>query len=321
MSLADSPVNAFILTQAWVFEHLVEPALHATGWMEYQEQAFDATEFALLGLVEIALLVILFRPMEALLPAEHWPSRRPVLIDVLYTLLHRVGFIPLVLFVLMWPLTFGLEAWLRLHGYIPYTLEDLFPSLNSRPLTTFLIYLVVLDFSGYWFHRFQHRLEWWWALHGLHHSQRAMSFWTDDRTHFLDDILGAAWLALISLLIGVPPAQFILLLMITRILQSFAHANVAIRFGRLGERLLVSPHYHRVHHGMGTGSQSGDQSCNFAVLFPVWDIIFGTANFMRATPPTGILDQLDGRDYGTGLVRQQILGFQRLLRALRGLRA
>ncbi len=321
MSLIDRGVELFTLGQAWVFEQVVEPALHALGLMAYQEQAFDATEFALLGLMEIALLLLLFRPLEALMPVERWPSRQPVRIDVLYTVLHRLGFIPLVLFALMWPLTYALDATLRLHGFIPYTLEDLFPALETRPLTTFVLYLLILDFSGYWLHRFQHRLEWWWALHGLHHSQRVMSFWTDDRGHFLDDLLGAVWFTLLSLLIGVPPAQFILLLMITRILQSFAHANVSLRFGWLGERLLVSPHFHRVHHGIGLGSEGGVLSCNFAVLFPVWDILFGTANFTEVTPPTGITDQLDGRDYGKSLWRQQVLGLERLRRALRGQKA
>jgi sterol desaturase/sphingolipid hydroxylase (fatty acid hydroxylase superfamily) len=321
MNPIDWSVHVFTLAQAWVFEHVVQPLIYSLGLMEYLESAFDATEFILLGLLEIALLVILFRPLEAWFPVERWASRRGVRTDILYTVLHRVGFIPLVLFVLLWPISVGVDGWLRLHGFVPYNLEDVFPFLVNRPVATFFAYLVVLDFAGYWLHRFQHRLEWWWALHGVHHSQQVMSYWTDDRTHLLDDVLNALWFTTLSLFIGVPPGQFVLLMMITRILQSFAHANIAVHFGWLGDRLLVSPRFHRIHHGIGVGSESGPLSCNFAVLFPIWDILFGTANFNHKIGPTGIADQLQGRDYGNGFIRQQILGLKRLGRALRGLRA
>ncbi|WP_297461310.1 sterol desaturase family protein [Ferrovum sp.] len=315
MTWFETFMNGFTLTQAWLFEHCVNPLLPPLGLLAYQEEAFDATEFALVGMGEIALLILIFRPLEALFPAERWSGRRGVRVDILYTLLHRLGFIPLVMFVLMWPLTFKLDAWLRFHGFIPYALEDLIPPLENRPLPTFIAYLVIIDFFSYWLHRFQHRLEWWWALHGVHHSQQTMSYWSDDRTHLLDDVLTATFFSLLSLVIGVEPGQFILLMMIPRILQSLAHANIGWRFGPF-ERCLVSPHYHRYHHGIGTGSESGQSSCNFAVLFPIWDILFKTANFSKETPPTGIADQQEGRDYGSGFWAQQRLGCQRLWYAL-----
>lgn len=56
--------------------------------------------------------------------------------------------------------------------------------------------------------------------------------------------------------------------------------------------------------------------CNFAPLFPLWDLLFGTARFARDYPATGIRDQLDGVDYGEGFIRQQVLGIKRLTRAL-----
>jgi len=54
------------------------------------------------------------------------------------------------------------------------------------------------------------------------------------------------------------------------------------------------------------------------VLFPVWDLLFGTADFRRAVEPTGIRDQLPppqgrGHDYGEGFWRQQWLGLRRMI--------
>jgi sterol desaturase/sphingolipid hydroxylase (fatty acid hydroxylase superfamily) len=53
--------------------------------------------------------------------------------------------------------------------------------------------------------------------------------------------------------------------------------------------------------------------CNFGVLLPWWDMMFGTANFEDCYDPTGVRDQVErGRDYGRGFWAQQWLGFKRL---------
>jgi sterol desaturase/sphingolipid hydroxylase (fatty acid hydroxylase superfamily) len=87
----------------------------------------------------------------------------------------------------------------------------------------------------------------------------------------------------------------------------------------LFERVLVSPRYHRVHHSIGIGHESEGRGTlgghNFAVLFPVWDILFRTANFELRWDATGVRDQLaeeGGRDYGRGFWAQQWLGLGRL---------
>ena len=98
-------------------------------------------------------------------------------------------------------------------------------------------------------------------------------------------------------------------------MESLSHANVRLDFGPL-RGLLVSPRFHRLHHAVGLGHESAGQGSlgghNFAVLFPVWDILFGSARFGDALQPTGIRDQQDGRDYGRGFWAQQWLGLKRL---------
>jgi sterol desaturase/sphingolipid hydroxylase (fatty acid hydroxylase superfamily) len=154
-------------------------------------------------------------------------------------------------------------------------------------------------------------------LHALHHSQRQMSLWADRRNHLLDDVLGDLWMVAVALVIGVPPGQFLGIVLVTRLIQSLSHANLRLDFGRVGERLLVSPRFHRLHHGIGVGHEGPARGCNFAALFPVWDLLFGTADLTPAYPATGIRDQLDGVDYGRGFFAQQALGIKRLVRALR----
>jgi sterol desaturase/sphingolipid hydroxylase (fatty acid hydroxylase superfamily) len=119
--------------------------------------------------------------------------------------------------------------------------------------------------------------------------------------------------------------------------ESFQHANLRLWFGRIGERLWVSPRFHRLHHSIGLGHEfpvketqfpagpsqgwtwgfaklapSGGSAAhevasvgaprlggaNFGVLLPWWDLMFGTANFEQRYDPTGVRDQVESGPHG-----------------------
>lgn len=305
--------RAFVAVHAWIFEQLVQPAMHAAGLMTYAEQAFDALEWVLIGAIEVALLAAVMIPLERLRGLEKVTDPHAVRIDLLYTLLHRLGGFALFAFALITPVVDALEGQLRLLGFSRLNVDQAWPGVTDAPVASFLIYLVLLDFLDYWVHRAQHRLGWWWALHSLHHSQRQMTFWSDNRNHLLDDLIRDALLALVAVVIGVAPGQFVLLVVVSRVIQSVQHANLRWRWGGIAERVLVSPSFHRLHHAIGYGHDGPARGCNFAVLFPVWDLLFGTADWRPGFVPTGVADQLAGRDYGRGFWAQQWLGLRRML--------
>lgn len=316
MSLADTWSQGLGAVQALLFQSLVLPVLHRFGMDAYVEDAFDGVENLLYGIVEIAVLVAVLGVLERQRRYERWERTQGVGTDVVYTLLHRLGIFPLLFFFAFQPLFDAGQSLLHRHGIPTSGLESWLPALAAHPVLSFAAYLCVIDFAKYWIHRAQHRFEWWWALHALHHSQRQMTFWTDDRNHLLDSVLTDSLLALLALLIGVAPAQFAALVVAARLVESLSHANVRLGFGWLGERLLVSPRFHRRHHGIAAGRRGRHHGSNFAVLFPVWDLLFGTADFDSEPGPTGIEDQLAGRDYGQGFWRQQCCGLSRLRQAL-----
>lgn len=310
--------HLFDTAQTALFEALVQPVVYQMGWMAHLEDAYTATEWFLLGLLQVVGLYLVLRPLEALFPAERWSNRRGTGVDIFYTLLHRLGLFPLVVFLLLTPLFEQVTQGLRMLHFTPLALDNLWPGVTDVPLVSFLMYLVVLDFVDYWLHRGQHRFRWWWELHALHHSQRKMSFWADNRNHLLDDLLVDVVKAAVALAIGVEPAQFVGLVIATRVLQSLHHANLAWALGPVG-RVIVSPLFHRRHHAIGVGHEGRHQGCNFAVLLPVWDVLFGTADFRPAVEPTGIRDQLPApqgveRDYGGGFWAQQWLGLKRMMK-------
>ena len=305
----------FAALHGHVFETGVLPVVHALGLGGYAEQVFDGTEFFLIGAIEITALAIVLGAAEKLRPLEVQADARARQVDILYTMLHRLGFVPLIMFVLLMPFVDAVDGAMRMIDIIPWKLEDALPFLNDSPWLSFVFYLVVLDLFAYWLHRAQHRFNPWWALHSLHHSQRQMSFWSDDRNHLLDDFVIDGAFAMMALLIGVAPVQFVTIVIATRVIESLSHANLKLSFGRIGQYLLVSPQFHRVHHGIGVGHEGRARGCNFAVLFPLWDVMFRTANFENSYPPTGIRDQLGGAEYGRGFWAQQWLGLQRMVRA------
>ncbi len=313
------------VAQGCLFETVIQPLVFQLGFGEFVEEAFEGTEWLLIGVLELLLLFLVLRPLEAKIPVHQFTDPHARRTDFLYTVLHRAGLFPLLIFFTLDPLMDSVAAMLRFESFRPFNLESLWPGIS--PLGSFVVYFVVLDYFDYWYHRASHQFNWWWGLHGLHHSQQNMNLWSDNRNHLLDDLLRDAYMGVIALCIGVEPAQYVMLVSVSRILQSLQHANVRIHFGRVGEWLLVSPRYHRMHHAIGVGHESRGKGmlggCNFAVLLPVWDIIFRTANFTPEFVATGIRDQLPrtdeqgvvapGREYGRGFWAQQWLGLQRMV--------
>ncbi|MDE1141469.1 MAG: sterol desaturase family protein [Paraburkholderia tropica] len=302
--------------QTLVYVNVLQPLLFRFGLMNVDEDAFDALYWVIVGVLEVGVMYALLRPLEALMPAEKWQDRKGVGVDAVYTWITRLGILNLLFFFAMQPVFDRAQGWLRLHGVMSVDIDNLWPGVTTQPIVAFAIYLIVLDFFGYWYHRLSHRYGIWWELHAVHHSQRRMSFWCDNRNHLLDVLMQSCMFAAIALVIGVPPAQFVVLVALTNFVQNVQHANIRAHFGWLGERLIVSPRFHRRHHAIGYGHEGTTYGCNFGVLFPWWDMLFGSASFNRELEPTGIRDQLEGVRYGEGFWAQQGLAFGRIARRL-----
>ena len=57
----------FAAAQAWLFETVVQPLLFWSGLGEFTENAFEGTEWFLIGVCEVVLLWLVLRPLEALI--------------------------------------------------------------------------------------------------------------------------------------------------------------------------------------------------------------------------------------------------------------
>ena len=310
-------IDIWVGVQAWLFETLVSPVLYHFGLMAWYEPGYSAVEFVMLGVVQIAVIAIAMRFFERRWPLEKaGKDDKLVTVDRIYTMLNKLGVVPLAIFIITYPLVQEIELAVRTWGYMPPRLERMLPWLGDNALASFLVYFVLYDFAAYWLHRGQHAFGWWWALHSLHHSQRRMTVWTDDRNHVIDDLIVTLALVLFSQFVGVQPGEYVVILMVGRLVESWSHANVDMSFGWLGERLLVGPRFHRLHHALSTPAERHIQDHNFAPVFPIWDILFGTAIYDERNRPTGVDDPTVDADNDRGWLAQQATVFWRFARAM-----
>jgi sterol desaturase/sphingolipid hydroxylase (fatty acid hydroxylase superfamily) len=340
-------LNTFSSAQQALFESVVQPLVFALGLGGWLELAFNGTLWFMVGVIQITVVLLLIGPLQRWRPVEAVTDRTTIRTDILYTCIHRLGLFRLVLFFTLEPVFDEVFGLLRAQGVGTLHIDQLWPGVTDLALVSLLIYLIVFDFVDYWIHRAQHGFNWWWQLHSLHHAQRQMTMWSDNRNHLLDDVLRDSILAVSAQLIGVAPEQFVAVVAITQLSESFQHANLRLWFGQVGERLMISPRFHRLHHSIGIGHESAPPEPslstagppqgarapsggsapraagsvgatlgghNFGVLFPWWDVLFRTANFEQRYDATGVRDQVEqGRNYGRGFWQQQWLGLLRLL--------
>jgi sterol desaturase/sphingolipid hydroxylase (fatty acid hydroxylase superfamily) len=278
--------------------------------------AGDPREIAgavLIAIAQVFVIACVFRPLESLAPAEPWVDRSLTRIDRTYTLVMLFGLNPLFAYLVLTPLAnaFAGGAPAVPDAAVNSGLAHWLPWFDHHPLVLFFVYYVIYDFTYYWMHRTQHWIPWWWALHSMHHSQRQMSCWTNDRGSYVDGFLQSMVLATAGLVIGVDPEQFALLMFIGELAQNFSHANVRFGFGRLFEKVLVDPKFHRLHHMRVDPDRPTLHDCNYGQVLSVWDVLFGTALYGEPPRETGVGDPMVDADNGRGLVAMQWGAFRR----------
>jgi sterol desaturase/sphingolipid hydroxylase (fatty acid hydroxylase superfamily) len=144
-----------------------------------------------------------------------------------------------------------------------------------------------------------------------------MTVWSDNRNHVMDDLMHSAVFSLMALLIGVEPIQFLWLVAISQLIQSWQHGNLRFDHGWF-KYVLISPQFHRYHHAIGLGHEAPGKpgvlgGCNFGVLFPWWDMLFKTAIFSKEIHPTGVRNL----EVSENLVTHQWQGLKHSLRELK----
>jgi sterol desaturase/sphingolipid hydroxylase (fatty acid hydroxylase superfamily) len=269
--------------------------------------------FAGCGVLQLCLSFSVCTPIERYWPLTSWTPRNPIAADVAYAFFVRLVLFPLVAFFEYRWLQQQLDRFFLAYSISPPSLTTLVPGLASWPLLAFFLYFAILDLSDYWRHRLSHGYGWWYGVHSVHHAEDQMTFWSDERSHVLEDTITYLWLIAVGLLVGVPAFQFPFVILGFRLVGSMAHSNTRISYGWLGDHIFISPRFHRTHHAL---KAAGRRSCNFGTALSWWDILFRTAKFHDSTVETGDAGAEPAMVTGSW-GEQQAAGFRRMVRLAR----
>ena len=159
--------------------------------------------------------------------------------------------------------------------------------LDSYWLVLFIAFLVQ-DFSGYWVHRLNHRVNILWNRHFIHHSSEDFNLSCALRQSISNTIKFSAIFMIPGALLGVPASIFAVLGPIHLFMQLWYHTQLIGNLGLL-EYVFVTPSHHRVHHAIN--DEYIDK--NYGQILIVWDKIFGTFQAeLKSVPPVyGTLSQ------------------------------
>jgi alkylglycerol monooxygenase len=135
----------------------------------------------------------------------------------------------------------------------------------------YLIAFIALDFAGYWTHRVQHVVNFFWNGHIVHHSSEEFNLACALRQSisavtkiFIVFLLPAA-------LLGVPAEVIAIVAPLHLFAQFWYHTQHIDKMGLL-EKIIVTPSHHRVHHAIN--KEYIDK--NYGQIFIFWDKLFGS---------------------------------------------
>lgn len=153
----------------------------------------------------------------------------------------------------------------------PFLVENLSLFSLENELWLYATAFICIDFASYWSHRLNHKINFFWNQHVIHHSSEEFNLACALRQS-ISDLLGYTALFLIpAAVIGVPQEVITILAPLHLFGQFWYHTQ---HIGKLGilEYLLVTPSQHRVHHAINPIYIDK----NLSAIFCVWDRWFGT---------------------------------------------
>ncbi len=136
---------------------------------------------------------------------------------------------------------------------------------------TYVVAFVVIDFQGYWVHRWSHHVNLFWNRHIIHHSSEEFNLACALRQSIASIFEYFTFLLLPAALVGVPLEVIAILAPLHLFAQFWYHTRHINRMGIL-EKVIVTPSHHRVHHAINP--EYLDK--NLGQIFIFWDKLFGT---------------------------------------------
>ncbi|WP_299626694.1 sterol desaturase family protein [uncultured Tenacibaculum sp.] len=212
--------------------------------------------------ISFLFLIMVFVPMEKVFPAKRKQKffRSKWLLDFCFFLGQYIIWSGLVL----WTLNYFRE-------YLTLIIPNSFQTkVSSQPfIIQVLEVLFFSDFLIYWGHRLQHKVDFLWRFHKVHHSSEDLDWLASHREHPIDSIYTIGLINLPAFIMGFPLESIAGVIAFRGIWAIYIHSNVRLPIGPL--RILIgAPELHHWHHDLDR------RAGNYANISPIMDVIFGT---------------------------------------------
>jgi len=206
-------------------------------------------------------LAVVFWPLEKVFPARSQRLLRPDWFTDLAFFLGQY---------LLWggavlALLHLFRGWLD--GIVPAAFRA---AVQAQPWWLQAVEVILLsDLLIYWGHRLQHRVEFLWRFHSIHHSAEHLDWLAAHREHPLDTVYTMTLINLPAFVAGFRLEALAGLLAFRGLWAIYIHSNVRLPIGPL--RLLIgAPELHHWHHSRER------EAGNYANISPLMDWLFGT---------------------------------------------
>ena len=166
------------------------------------------------------------------------------------------------------PVLVPLARWAQGHGV------GLLNLLSLGPAVRIAAAVVLLDYTLWIWHRWNHLVPFLWRFHLVHHVDRDMDASTAFRFHFGEQTLSIGYRLFQVALIGADPASIWIWhgLLVVAIVFHHSNARLPVGLERFLVKVVVTPRMHGIHHSNYRNEANG----NWSSLFSAWDYLHRT---------------------------------------------
>jgi len=177
-------------------------------------------------------------------------------------------------------------------GYLDQLVPQAFRAqVQTQPwLLQAIEVILISDLLIYWGHRLQHRMDFLWRFHKVHHSAEHLDWLAAHREHPLDSVYTIGLVNLPAFIMGFPLETLAGVIAFRGIWSIYIHSNVRLPLGPL--RVLIgAPELHHWHHAKDRDAG------NYGNVSPLMDVLFGTYTCPDEEPEAFGLQEKTPRTY------------------------
>jgi len=163
--------------------------------------------------------------------------------------------------------------------------------LDIPPLAQTALVLAGIDLWMYAWHRMNHKNDFLWRFHSVHHSDPDLDVTTAWRFHIMKILFSETLRYPVFILLGAGIGDLVLYTMLMTPVIEFHHSNIRIPSGadRLLRVIIPTPLMHRLHHS----TIRAEHDSNYGSMLSIWDRMFGSFQLKEniGQMPLGLINE------------------------------